>query len=103
MVCSPGELSHSCPQLLHGESCQCSEVQLVEECTCVRDALEGSAADVLWELGTDATFTVILETLKKHFGNANRAEGNRALLSTHVVNQVSLFRRCMQIFVGYFH
>jgi len=82
MVCSPGELSHSCPQLLHGESCQCSEVQLVEECTCVRDALEGSAADVLWKLGSDATSTAILETLKKRFRNANCGDGYYNLLST---------------------
>ena len=43
----------------------------VEECAWIRDALEGSAADILWELGTDATSTVIVETLKKRFGNAN--------------------------------
>jgi len=54
----------------------------VEECAWVRDALEGSAADVLWELGTDVTSTAILETLKERFGNANRTEGYRALLST---------------------
>jgi len=56
----------------------------VKECAWVRDALEGSAADVLWELGTDATSTstVILETLKKRFGNANPAKGYHALLST---------------------
>jgi len=37
----------------------------VAECAWVRDAVEGNAADVLWELGTDAMSTVILETLKK--------------------------------------
>ena len=36
----------------------------------------------MWELGTDATSTVILETLKKRFRNANHAEGYCALLST---------------------
>jgi len=33
----------------------------VEEYAWVRDALEGSTADVLWELGTDTTSTVILD------------------------------------------
>jgi len=37
----------------------------VEECAWVRDALEGGAADVLWELGTDATSTDILETFRE--------------------------------------
>jgi len=46
----------------------------VEECTWVRDTLEGSAADGNWGCH--------LETLKKRFGNANRAEGYRALLLT---------------------
>lgn len=34
-----------------------------EKCAWVRDALEGSTADVLWELGADTTSSVILETL----------------------------------------
>jgi len=56
--------------------------QWMEECAWVRDALEGSATDVLWKLGTDGTSTVILETVKIRFGNANRVEGYRALLLT---------------------
>jgi len=55
----------------------------VEECAWVRNTLEGRAADVLWELGAETTSEVILETLKKRFGNGNHAEGYHALLLTH--------------------
>jgi len=62
----------------------------VEECALVRDALEGSAADVLWELGTDATSTLILEILKNVSGMHIVPNGTVHFCQVGISNQMSL-------------